>query len=99
MTRQAELAVIQDIQAREFRNDFECLERLKELKKGSEGEKKFWKKNASKRVGQLSLYIDDSEGVSILRCRKRLQYSQLSEDTKNPILLPRAHKVTRLLIE
>ena len=52
-------------QAREF----EFLEKLKRLKKGSKKEERFWKKTVSSRVGQLSLYVDDSEGVSILRCR------------------------------
>ena len=45
---------------------------------------------------QLGLYADE-EGV--LRCRGRLGNANLPEDTKYPILLPRDHYLTRLIVE
>ncbi|XP_052784316.1 uncharacterized protein LOC128220097 [Mya arenaria] len=45
---------------------------------------------------QLNLTLDDR---GILRCRGRLQYAELTEGSRNPILLPRNDRFTQLLIE
>ncbi|XP_048580427.1 uncharacterized protein LOC116614572 [Nematostella vectensis] len=43
------------------------------------------------------LGVQECDGV--LRCAGRLGNSQLENDTKNPILLPRGHKFTRLVMD
>ncbi|XP_052764084.1 uncharacterized protein LOC128206005 [Mya arenaria] len=45
---------------------------------------------------QLNLTLDDRGS---LRCRGRLQYAELTEGSRNPILLPRNDRFTQLLIE
>ena len=45
---------------------------------------------------QLGLYED---GDNILRCKGRLKNASLSEETRNPILLPGEHYLTRLMVE
>ena len=47
-------------------------------------------------VKQLNLFLDDE---NILRCRKRLEYSDLPYEVKFPILLPNKNHYTRLLIK
>ena len=47
-------------------------------------------------VNMLNLYLDENY---LIRCRDRLQYSDLSEDTASPILLPSKSHLTKLIIE
>lgn len=55
--------------------------------------------NKSKRNNlqhQLGIYIDQ---CGLLRCRGRLDNAELCENTKHPILLPKGHKYTDLIVE
>ena len=55
------------------------------------------KKNDKKKsnlIGQLNLYLDKG----LIRCRGRLEKSDLPEETKFPLLLPKGHPVTLILI-
>ena len=47
-------------------------------------------------VRQLNLYLDDKD---LLRCRGRLQYTDLTHDTKFPILIPKDNYLTTLIIQ
>ena len=46
-------------------------------------------------VSQLQLYLDKND---IIRCRGRIDHSELSMDTKFPILLPKADHLTTLIV-
>ena len=46
-------------------------------------------------IGQLNLFLDVD---GILRCKSRLIYSDLPYDTKYPVIFPKGHKLTELLI-
>ena len=47
-------------------------------------------------VRQLNLYLDDED---LLRCRGRLQYTDLPHDTKFPILMPKDNYLTSLIVQ
>ena len=44
---------------------------------------------------QLGLYLDDD---GLMRCRGRLQYAQLSRNTKFPILMPKESHLLTLIV-
>ena len=46
-------------------------------------------------ISQLQLYLDKND---IIRCRGRIDHSELSMDTKFPILLPKADHLTTLIV-
>ena len=46
-------------------------------------------------ISKLQLFLDDN---NLIRCNARLQYSDLPDSTKYPILLPRSHPITSLII-
>ena len=46
-------------------------------------------------ISKLQLFLDDN---NLIRCNARLQYSDLLDSTKYPILLPRSHPITSLII-
>ena len=46
-------------------------------------------------IRQLDLYLDDED---IIRCRGRLQYTDLPHDTKFPILIPKDNYLTTLIV-
>ena len=46
-------------------------------------------------VNQLQLYLDEQ---GIIRCKGRLQNALIPDSTKNPILLPKWHQFTRLIV-
>ena len=50
----------------------------------------------NQRVRQFNLYIDD-DGI-LLRCKGRLNNADISQESKNPVLLPARHRYTELLI-
>ena len=52
-----------------------------------------WLKHS--RLNQLKVYKDSS---GLLRCRSRLDRSQLPSDAKEPVLLPKSHRYTNLVI-
>ena len=45
-------------------------------------------------IKQLNLYLDNG----LIRCRGRLEKSDLPEESKYPLLLPKGHPVTLILI-
>ena len=47
-------------------------------------------------VRQLNLYLDDED---LLRCRGRLQYTDLPYNTKFPILMPKDNYLTTLIVQ
>ena len=47
-------------------------------------------------VRQLNLYLDDED---LLRCRGRLQYTDLPYDAKFPILMPKDNYLTTLIVQ
>jgi len=47
-------------------------------------------------VRQLSLYLDDED---LLRCRGRLQYTDLPHETKFPIFMPKDNYLTTLIVQ
>ena len=47
-------------------------------------------------VRQLNLYLDDED---LLRCRGRLQYTDLPHDTKFPIFMPKDNYLTMLIVQ
>ena len=47
-------------------------------------------------VRQLKLYLDDED---LLRCRGRLQYTDLPYDAKFPILMPKDNYLTTLIVQ
>lgn len=55
-----------------------------------------YKSKSNNLKGQLGIYID-SHGL--LRCRGRLENAGLCENTRHPILLPKNHRYTDLIIE
>ncbi len=48
-----------------------------------------------KRKKYLGVYEDEN---GLLRCRGRIQYADLPNETKFPLLIPRDHHVTRLIV-
>lgn len=46
-------------------------------------------------VRQLNLYLDDED---LIRCRGRLQYTNLPHDTKFPILMPKDNYLTTFIV-
>ncbi|XP_028413524.1 uncharacterized protein LOC114536361 [Dendronephthya gigantea] len=53
-------------------------------------------KNPNQLINQLNLYLDVEK---IIRCKGRLEYSTISTEAKEPILLPSRHHFTKLIIE
>lgn len=47
-------------------------------------------------IRQLDLYLDDED---IIRCRGRLQYTDLPHDTKFPILIPKDNYLTTFIVQ
>ncbi|XP_069184623.1 uncharacterized protein [Procambarus clarkii] len=45
----------------------------------------------------LGIWLD-SDNYNILRCGERLLHAEINLDTKNPILLPRHHIITKLIV-
>lgn len=52
--------------------------------------------NCSLKVQRLSPYVDDND---LIRVGGRLKHSSLSKGAKNPILLPKTHFITHLIID
>ena len=93
--RRAERMVVHWVQTENYNVEFECLQN-----DNNNTGRRVKVKTASSLVNQLGLYIDcQVEKYPILRCRSRLEHANLSVDAKNPILLPRKHHITKLLIE
>lgn len=53
-------------------------------------------KNPNQLINQLNLFLDANK---IIRCQGRLEYSTISTETKEPILLPSKHRFTELVIK
>ena len=53
-------------------------------------------KNPNQLISQLNLFLDVNK---IIRCKGRLEYSTISTETKEPILLPSKHRFTELIIK
>ena len=54
------------------------------------------KKKYNNLIGQLGLYIDNS---GLIRCQGRLENAEICEGARYPILLPRCHRYTDLIIQ
>ena len=54
------------------------------------------KKKYNNLIGQLGLYIDNS---GLIRCQGRLENAEICEGVRYPILLPRCHMYTDLIIQ
>jgi len=89
---EAEMVIIQHVQAAEFRDVLNTL--AKNTAKDENDAKKFLKKAHS------SIYkLSPNLKAGILRAEGRLLHSDLSNDSKYPVILPYKHHVTDLIIE
>ncbi|XP_046548628.1 uncharacterized protein LOC124258605 [Haliotis rubra] len=102
--QRAELKIIKLVQRESFENEFTILKPKKELddqerpvmrddRKLLKDQKKFLK--ASTNLSRLDPYID-SDGV--LRVGGRIKNSNLSFSFKHPVILPRKHHVTDMIV-
>ena len=82
-TLSAKSIIIQRVQQESFGEDFKHLKQHKEVMKCS-------------KLSQLCPFIDE-EGT--LRVRGRIENSHLPQNMKTPILLPKNHRITYLMIE